>query len=883
MSMPTTPLLPSLAALALATAASPAPAQDPPPFEVPVVLEERTGLDQPAWPVVLGVPFPEGMLPSVPELALDTPTGTLLADGQVLSRWEDGSVRWLRVGFTAPALAAGERFEAALVARDRGDEAEGILDVSLAPMTAARVDTGFLALTEATGAHELFELVSGDAGLLSAPARAVVETADGVLQPVGAAWMEVEQQSELAVTLRREETLAASDGVPCATLTTRVTLHRGSGRIRLQQSLDITRGVHSLRSWRLELPVERPGLRTHAPLPDGRIARRRGDASIQQTAVGVFDFQGREQAGDFPGVIATANLTVGLRHFAELMPTRAARRGNDLVLDFCPGTIDSAEVVEDGFGRTVELWIDAAPPRAAALHALAGRLEQPARPHCTPQWYVTAGAFGELGLAEAGDHADLEEMLAQSTDEVLGRRSRSSSFHHGIQHFGDFFDGEHSLAYSGALQLEYDPAVVLLQQFLRTGDVDYLDPALDQVWHLADVDSTPHGGVFQHRSTKHHVDAWIGGILGADFRAEWAASPNHDGSLANALDWVAGQYGRGASATLEGWLDAERRRGLPEQDLLGRMFDMIGFHLVERIGLDLAASGLSADTLEAYARQIASLPEASSRGFDDADADFAGFFARYGGSWQDMPSFHVDNAPIPDQRHQAGHSVVQSVALAHLLTGEARLRERALAFGRHQVDEVVPLALRAIEEQRDRTNETLYTRNLGWPLVNLDTLTDLSCGMPAEQALRADMLATMDQCADVLLATPVDRIRSSIHAGLQLEGLARYHQRTGRGDVQLHLRDLARQWATQQYDWNEHAFRYRAHGATEAYPGMSGLVLYGLAYAESLEHDADLWAVVQDAWAHLPQKTGYAKAFGMLYRGAPRTLALMRELRAVRP
>ncbi len=878
--LPILPLLPLAAAL-LSLAAPPLSAQGGPDLQIPVQLEERTGLDQPAWPVALGVPLAPGELPSLTALEIDAGGRRLPAEAEVLSRWEDGSVRWMRVEFEAPALDADQVFEGTLRPRSGSLAPDGLLELRGGDGEPWEVDTGVVRLLESAGGGELFLLRDATGALLQAPARSAIATAAGELKPAAPAPMSVERQSALSVTLKQVEELEAADGHLAATLTTRVTLYRGSALVRIQQSLDILRGVHSMREWSLSLPVAEPGKRTWAPLREGHIARHRGDAVMRQTELEAFEFQGKEQSGAFPGVVAVNGLSAGLRHFRELLPTEARREGDALVFDFCPGRAADPVVLEEGFGRTMELWLRATAPKAAELQAFAGMLATPHRPHCTPEWYTGADAFGQLALAQQGDHAALEEKLAQSTDEILDRRLAKEAMNFGIQHFGDFFDREHTISYYGALQQEYDPGVVLFQQFLRSGDVDYLEPAMELAWHLVDVDMTPYGGCFQHRATKHHVDSWIAGIFAEDLAADCRAWSGYDGSLSSVLAWVERQWSRKAADSLDEWVALERDRGIPEEELEGRLFAMIGFHLVTRLEEQLPSKGDA--TIQEYARQMATLPDSRARGYDDAEADFAGFFQLYGGSWDEFPSFHVDNSPIPSQRHQPGHSVVQSVVLAHLLSGEPRFRERALAFGRHHHEELVPRAIATIERNRDRTNDTLYTRNLAWPVISLSTLVDLSCGMPEEQALRAEMLAAMDDCVDTLLTIPVSRVRSSIHAGMTLEGMAIHHQRSGRTEVADYLKTLARHWAATQYDWDEHAFRYRQHGATEAYHGMSGLVLYGLAYAEQLEHDEDLWAVIQDAWDHLPQKTGYAKSYAMLYRAAPRILHQVRQLRLSQP
>jgi len=76
--------------------------------KVPLVVEEPSGVERRAWPVTSGVPLAEGVVadPSCVRLCLDSKE--LPLQTEALSRWPDGSVKWLLLDFQID-LRADER------------------------------------------------------------------------------------------------------------------------------------------------------------------------------------------------------------------------------------------------------------------------------------------------------------------------------------------------------------------------------------------------------------------------------------------------------------------------------------------------------------------------------------------------------------------------------------------------------------------------------------------------------------------------------------------------------------------------------------------------------------------------------------------------------
>jgi hypothetical protein len=75
-------------------------------IDVPIRIEEPTGVDRTYWPVSIGLPFPPGQLKGVGHLAVLDPAGGLLLTQPRPTTWyRDGSIAWAYVQFPATMKA----------------------------------------------------------------------------------------------------------------------------------------------------------------------------------------------------------------------------------------------------------------------------------------------------------------------------------------------------------------------------------------------------------------------------------------------------------------------------------------------------------------------------------------------------------------------------------------------------------------------------------------------------------------------------------------------------------------------------------------------------------------------------------------------------------
>ena len=531
-----------------------------------------------------------------------------------------------------------------------------------------------------------------------------------------------------------------------------------------------------------------------------------------------------------------------------------------------------AEPVDCGVGRTWEIW------GFEDAGLFAGR---PVRPRFSPEYLYETHAMGRFVVSSA---PEWPRVFEESVHQVYALRDAEPR-NFGWRSFGDFFDRRPNtgLAYMGYVSQEYDPATaLLLGGFARTGDMAYSDKAEDLANGFRDMCVSPEGGIYQHRATIHAGEAYVIDIISEGLlrklqeQASYKPTPEGVAASLHAL------YGEGLGDIRSGVVEIfghapgqrfEDKLAYVAKIFCGNLLDMAVDRVKEQYAnvtpeeeAKLQKTFTVRWMFEIYAKDelIRQL------GFDDVDKDLQPFFARYGGSWDDFPAFHVDIHPDSDKRHQGGHSLVEMLVRVYFLTGNECLRSTALAVARHQIDFVCPLAIRQNQISL-KSQKYIHTRQLSWPLIGLVSLWELTEHRDPELHDRVKDMAR--QLAYQIAANPIDIHEGGIHAGVGMESLARYHEMTRDPRIEEYLVKWARYWAQTQWDPGR-GFRYRRDKEGTGDAALTGLILYGLVYAHDCAPDPGLKERVLAAY-HLIEGTGsgsYAKSCAMMYRSTPRAL-----------
>ena len=524
---------------------------------VALVVEEPSGVERRAWPVTSGVALPEGVVAESSCVRLLSDGGELPLQTEALSRWPDGSVKWLLLDFQID-LRANERRRLTL---EYGSEVKSSPPQASTSVRqdadATTIITGPLKLTLSHSAPRLFDCVwldlDGDgkfsqrervtsaegAGMTLADAQGTVFRADNT-----DARVEVEQAGPLRTCVRIEGAYAASEK-RMFRYVVRIHAFRDKPYLRVfhtfindwpdelmarirSLNLNLNLGMEQNGSLRYSLGVEGGadsgalqgrGVRIHQIDDRGyNIDRRRAG----KRAPGWLDVSGRR-----------FGLTVAVRDFWQSYPKALSAEGPAISVELCPsfekGLYDSKEIREDnklyyhlhdglysfkvGLAKTHEMWLLFHNGKAAESGHFWRMAREPLLATADPAYLCSSRALGDFPPADNTMYAGYDRMVDRAMKEHLERREKAREY--GMLNFGDWY-GERSVNWGN---LEYDLQHGLLLQYARTGRRSYYRRAEEAARHHIDVDVV-------HAINKHLKNPWGRAPKAGDI---WLHCLNHTG------------------------------------------------------------------------------------------------------------------------------------------------------------------------------------------------------------------------------------------------------------------------------------------------------------------------------------------------------------------
>jgi hypothetical protein len=143
--------------------------------------------------------------------------------------------------------------------------------------------------------------------------------------------------------------------------------------------------------------------------------------------------------------------------------------------------------------------------------------------HADPEWYAASGAMPYLTPSATDPHADYLSLVRQALDGPdTFEAKREKIDEYGWRHFGDIYGDHEAVKHTGPTPMishynnQYDCVQAFLIQFMRSGDVRWLEQGRQCADHTIDIDvyhttgdkAAYNGGLFWH--TYHYVDADTG-------------------------------------------------------------------------------------------------------------------------------------------------------------------------------------------------------------------------------------------------------------------------------------------------------------------------------------------------------------------------------------
>lgn len=543
-----------------------------------IAVLEPLGIDRPAHPVTLGVPFPQGALPAAEALRVEIEGQMAPLQTRVLLTWPDGSVRWVLLDFQTDLEAGRQR-------RCRLRWGRGLPAAPPATGIDIREGDGSAVLrtgrvTAVVGGAATFPLAS-----VSLEGRPVIPEGglrsdlrvDGqvyVLRATGAPV--VEDAGPLRAVVRLEGQATATDGTTAFDATVRVYAWAGHPTLKLYLTLThrIPRRVVHLEDWQVRLRPEllansdgfivsssatghrkafvdglvdgrrsvRVGL-VNMPFPPWLPSSREMDEETPEQArradpqyevrPGADGAENERRAGadwhtlmPAAGVIGDAGATVSFwcRRFWHNAPKeiRLSHEGVDLHL--YPAWAGPLEWYR-GVAKTHELVLDVRPGPADRDERLAFTCsfeKEPAPQVATRNWMVDSGAFGPLFRYQPEKYRWWEYILRAGLQKHTFNVQADPLMGFSFFDYGDFWrTGRGGQWYNN----EMDKGYALILQMVRTGYGVVMEHVEPIIHHQIDVD-TIHDAeeAWQVGGQRYHF-AKHGAMLGPALCHEWIEGP----------------------------------------------------------------------------------------------------------------------------------------------------------------------------------------------------------------------------------------------------------------------------------------------------------------------------------------------------------------------
>ncbi len=508
---------------------TPEPAEPAPEGRHTFRLDAPGGLPPEGYPATWGVPFARARLTDPARVRLVGAAGEAVPlQTRVLTRWDDGSVRWLLLDFPARpedlesglTLEYGEEVEPPPAAGGLTavDDGEGV-----------SVDTGVLRFRVRRGGQALIEAVDLTDRRLAEGLVARVVTRDGWERSryrAVADSVSVEEAGSERVTVLAAGMLAA-DGRTLGRFTLRAHAYRGRPWIRLFFRLFNDTGAPAQLVEEISLRLE-TGLRDGDAVA-GSHRSPTGDSEMERLLVRQHRADGFEVFGgddrrwergshwEAPMSLEAGGRGVAgmVRHFRQLYPKRMwAGHGGRLVFDLFTPTIEYEQyVMSRGEARRHELLLcfyeGGLEPHLPAFEAFA-------RPPAliSPEWYAENGALGLGAPLTAGSDGPLHDLIAAG-----GAPGLACTQPLGLRNWPDQYSDSVYSAYRGTwgnMYQEVDYGALAVS--LLAGRRDFFDYAEAYQRHFIDLDIC-----------HHHPDSTFVG-------ASYGIAPYHTGSRPYALN-----------------------------------------------------------------------------------------------------------------------------------------------------------------------------------------------------------------------------------------------------------------------------------------------------------------------------------------------------------
>ena len=507
-------------------------------------------------PVTLGVPLARGVLQPEGELILRDQFGQLLTlQSRPLTRWTDGSVKWLQCDFQADLPSRQESVFQLISAEEQG---KGESPLRATPIKDGwQVDTGQACfIVDGKVLRPFLQVKVGGKELFAEAAEVLLLDAQGCAWTPRVDRIEIAEQGPVRLTLVLNGRFRSGRRT-LLNFEARLQFYADSSRCLLEMRLHNPQAARHpgnlwdlgdpasvrLRQWNLRLPLQaekKPRLRLQAEA-DGpwRELPVPGGGQLLQDSSGGNNWQSPVHRGadgqistSFRGWRLTGEelLAEGMRaqplacweqvalsvdQFWQRFPKGLALNEQGVVVQLLPEDAGGLHELQGGEQITERVRFD-----FAAVESTTPWGDTLISVRCAPEVYRQAGVFTD-GLWSAADDR-YRSLLATALDDHKGFFAKREQLdEYGWRNFGELY-ADHEAAFHkedrpfvSHYNNQYDPLASFYRQFLAGGDLRWGELAHDLAAHVTDIDINQTEddreeychGLFWH--TDHYLDAGL--------------------------------------------------------------------------------------------------------------------------------------------------------------------------------------------------------------------------------------------------------------------------------------------------------------------------------------------------------------------------------------
>ena len=501
---------------------------------------EPLGVDRPAYPITMGVPFPQGALRTDANLRVEAGGRGMPLQTRTMLAWPDGSVKWVLLDIQTD-LEAGKDNRCHLFYGDAvssTEKAEHDITIEQDEDRLA-VTTGPLAFSvDSTGTFPLHSVVCSGRTIVPEGALRSEMTVDGQPKELRVTSSpELEEAGPLRAVVKVDGKAVSKDGEESFDVTARIYVYAGHPTLRIYLTLTnrLPKRLVHLESWKIRLT---PRLKAD---PDGFIISSGG----RHTAEGLIDGTRKLRIGlvdtDFapwlpethgmeayetpekvkraapqctviPGENGEPELHRPGADWATMLPGAGVLGDDEITVTFScrhpwhnapkeievnTGAIELslypnwAEPLEwhRGVAKTHELLLDFRPGKPDPEERLAftcGFEKQPAPQVGTRNWIVDSGALGPVFRYQPEKYRWWESVFRSALHRHTFNRESQEELGATILDYGDYWSTRRGGQWYNN---EMDKGFALMLQMVRTGYAVIMEAVEPIIHHQIDVDT----------------------------------------------------------------------------------------------------------------------------------------------------------------------------------------------------------------------------------------------------------------------------------------------------------------------------------------------------------------------------------------------------------